>query len=154
VAERDDPWCMVQFGATSTRDRDDLEEVKRQLHDAIIEQLGDNRTGPVSWRWWPAPVGLRILDEREWTPNDGGLRRFLRTNPGGYLVLASAPSSHPEDTTPLDRAPCGCQWGTVDDAFIFEPCSTDCDLLEYVQAEATRTGKPLTTLDMRGGGRG
>lgn len=57
--------------------------------------------------------------------------------------------SQPDEVTPLDQAPCGCRFGQVDDAFIFEPCAMDCELLIYVQTQAAKANKPLRTIDMR-----
>lgn len=91
MADRlNDPWVRVSVGATSTRDKDDLAEVRQVLHDRLIEDLGEHRTGPVSWRWYPAPAGRRVAADLNLLTKK--LDRFLRTNPGGYLVIASAPS--------------------------------------------------------------
>lgn len=86
---------LMHFGATATRDRDDLASVKQQTHDNVIAQLGDARTGPVSWRIIPAPRAVRFLNDnrRHLGPVDD-LVRFLRRHPGGQLVIASAPYDH------------------------------------------------------------
>lgn len=42
-----------------------------------------------------------------------------------------------------DQLPCGCQMGTVDDAFVFRPCSLDCKYWLYAKAEGKRQGKPM-----------
>lgn len=89
-------WYRVAFGATATRDPGDLERVKKGLHDQVVADLGDDRVGPVRWQWWPAPTGLRILAQEDARPQGDpdhvrGLYRFLRRNPGGYLVVAAAP---------------------------------------------------------------
>lgn len=88
-----DPWLRVTFGATSTRSREDLEEVKQALHDKVIEDLGDDRLGPVTWRWWPAPHGIRVLRESGAAPAVAARRliRYLTAHPNGWLVMASAP---------------------------------------------------------------
>lgn len=31
-----------------------------------------------------------------------------------------------------EQAPCGCKWGTLNGAFVFEPCSETCDVYAYV----------------------
>lgn len=51
--------------------------------------------------------------------------------------------------TPMDRAPCGCQFGQSGDAFVYEPCSLDCDLYAFVCDESARQGKPIRTIDAR-----
>lgn len=43
----------------------------------------------------------------------------------------------------LERLPCGCEMGTVGDAFVMRPCSPDCKYWRYAKAEAERQGKPL-----------
>lgn len=54
-----------------------------------------------------------------------------------------------DPSTPLTEAPCGCRFGTVGDAFVFQPCSLTCDLLAYVKRETAAQGKTVTTLDLR-----
>lgn len=49
----------------------------------------------------------------------------------------------------MERLPCGCQFGVVNNAFVYEPCSLDCEWYKFVLAEAQRQGKPTTTLDLR-----
>jgi hypothetical protein len=154
MPDHHDPMYRVHFGATATRDADDLADAKQQLHDRVVDDLGDRRSGPVVWRWWPATDGVRVLDEHGWPAADGGLRQYLRDNPDGWLVVAGAPVSEGEAVTPMESAPCGCQWSSVGDDLMFEPCSTGCDLYRWVREEAARQRKPLTTLDLRGGGRG
>lgn len=43
----------------------------------------------------------------------------------------------------LKQLPCGCQMGTVDDAFVYRPCSPTCEYWLHVRQEAKRQGKPL-----------
>lgn len=90
MVDRHDPWVRVTVGATATRDKDDLAQVRQVLHDRLIEDLGEHRTGPVSWTWYPAPRGRDVARRLGMLRAD--LDRFLRANPGGYLVVASAPS--------------------------------------------------------------
>lgn len=53
-------------------------------------------------------------------------------------VLASVRSEPLEE-----RLPCGCEMGTVGDAFVMRPCSPDCKYWRYAMAEAERAGKPV-----------
>lgn len=86
-----EPIVRIQPGATGDRDEDALAHVRQQTHDWLIETCGDARVGPVEWRHWEAPRGIRVLhvfgldDDPEWRD----LIRFLRAHPGGMLVLAS-----------------------------------------------------------------
>lgn len=106
-----DDDILMHFGATATRDRDDLETVKQRTHDNVIAQLGDARTGPVSWRIIPAPRAVRFLhDNRHHLGPVDDLVRFLRANPGGQLVIASAPYAM-ERLTPAQRAEAHAQGG-------------------------------------------
>ncbi|HVM19029.1 MAG TPA: hypothetical protein VM307_03610 [Egibacteraceae bacterium] len=92
---RDDELLRFAFGATATRDKDDLAYVRQRLHDQVIADLGDNRAGGVTWRWWPALTGARMVVEHELIedcPQRRDLLTFLRANPGGYLVTAYAPA--------------------------------------------------------------
>lgn len=90
-----DLWHLVTFGAALTHG--DIDECKQRLHDFVIDSLGDHRTGPVWWSWWPARQGLQVLDEKGWTRNDRGLRSYLRRTPGSWLVMASAASDYDPD---------------------------------------------------------
>lgn len=49
----------------------------------------------------------------------------------------------------LDRLPCGCRMGTVNDVFVFEPCSLECKYARYAIAESQRQGKPVHVMDKR-----
>lgn len=44
---------------------------------------------------------------------------------------------------------CGCQGWTVDDVFMFEPCSDVCPAYVIFLETAEEEGKPVTTLDLR-----
>lgn len=91
----DDDWVRVAFGATGTRDKDDVALVRRQTHDQVIEDLGDARTGPVTWRQLTAPAGVDLLLENGYGDDAAyaQLIKYLRDNPGGWLVIASAPAN-------------------------------------------------------------
>jgi hypothetical protein len=41
---------------------------------------------------------------------------------------------------------CGCEMGTVDDAFVFRPCSLLCRWYVYFTAQAQAQGKPPQTM--------
>lgn len=49
----------------------------------------------------------------------------------------------------MQKLPCGCQFDNVGDAFVFEPCSLDCEYYLYVIEEGKRQGKDMTHLDAR-----
>lgn len=42
------------------------------------------------------------------------------------------------------KAPCGCGFGIVGDAFVIEPCSLSCDVCLYALSETQAQGKPVT----------
>lgn len=52
-------------------------------------------------------------------------------------ILASA------DIHKLDRLPCGCEMGVVNDAFVIRPCSPDCKYWRYAQQQAKAYDKPM-----------
>lgn len=56
-----------------------------------------------------------------------------------------------DEPNTMERLPCGCRHGTdeVTEAFIYEPCSMDCEFYLYVLEESKRQGKPTVTLDAR-----
>lgn len=41
-----------------------------------------------------------------------------------------------------EKLPCGCAMSTVDDAFVFEPCSLTCEYYLYVQQQMAAKGMP------------
>jgi hypothetical protein len=48
------------------------------------------------------------------------------------------------------EAPCGCKFYTVQDAFVTEPCSLDCELYLYTVEETKRQGKSVTHIHIDG----
>lgn len=52
----------------------------------------------------------------------------------------------PADAPGFDTLPCGCQMGTVGDAFVMQPCSPDCPYYCYAVAETKRQGKPVAAI--------
>lgn len=42
---------------------------------------------------------------------------------------------------------CGCKGYSVGDAFVFEPCSNDCQWAKFVEQEAARQGKPVEHIE-------
>ena len=55
----------------------------------------------------------------------------------------------PPPPEPLEELPCGCKMGSVGDAFVMQPCSTDCQYFRYAVAETKRQGKAVHTVDAR-----
>ena len=49
------------------------------------------------------------------------------------------------------RIDCGCEMGTVDDAFVYRPCSLLCRWYAYFTAQAREAGKPSMTMVDNGG---
>lgn len=47
---------------------------------------------------------------------------------------------------PLETLPCGCQMGTVNDAFVFRPHALDCTYYLYVLEQTAAQGKPTYTV--------
>jgi hypothetical protein len=41
------------------------------------------------------------------------------------------------------RLPCGCVMDTVGDAFVYQPCSLNCEYYLYVVQQSKKLGKPL-----------
>lgn len=53
----------------------------------------------------------------------------------------------------LTTAPCGCRFGSVDDVFVFNPCSETCNTYAYAVTESRKQGKAiLPRIDMSDGG--
>lgn len=80
----------------------DLEEAKTTVHDALVDQMGDSRVGPVEWRWWTGRAALSMVA----TLADGGsdrLRPLLvqigatLISEGGYLIVALAEGASVDD---------------------------------------------------------
>lgn len=74
----------------------DLEEAKKASHDALIEQMGDQRIGPVQWRWWTGDDAFAQLAVMRRGPLDPEQADYYRaigehlTKWGGYLIVAAA----------------------------------------------------------------
>ncbi len=50
----------------------------------------------------------------------------------------------PAGATDVLRAPCGCVFATLGDAFLVLPHSLRCEVYRYAVAESKRQGKPLS----------
>lgn len=46
-----------------------------------------------------------------------------------------------------DQAPCGCKWGTLNGAFVFEPCSETCDVYAYAVEQGRKMGRSIHQVD-------
>ena len=46
--------------------------------------------------------------------------------------------------------PCGCQFGSQGDAFIFVPHAFDCPYYQYFLEESARQAKPVVSIEMQG----
>lgn len=44
---------------------------------------------------------------------------------------------------PLQQLDCGCEIGTIDDAFVIRPCSLRCERYRYVIEEGRAQDKPI-----------
>lgn len=42
--------------------------------------------------------------------------------------------------------PCGCKIDTIEDTFVMEPCSPDCEYYLYAMAEIRRQAKPVRAI--------
>lgn len=42
--------------------------------------------------------------------------------------------------------PCGCVMDTVGDAFVYQPCSPDCQYYLYVQQQQKKKNMPISTI--------
>lgn len=110
-----DDDIRMAFGAVATRDRDDLKQVQHATHDNVIADTGPARTGPVSWRMVPAPRGVQfLLDNSTHLGPVDDLVRFLRANPGGLLVITTAPYDV-DLLTPQQRAEAEAAFTTQDE---------------------------------------
>lgn len=74
----------------------DLEDAKRQTHDAVIEMLGPARRGGVTWRISSGDQANAVLHDflEDATPEQANHYRRVRgmlREYGGYVVVASAP---------------------------------------------------------------
>lgn len=86
-----DYYC--RFAATRTTREDDIEEAKKATHDAVIEDLGDTRSGGVVWLIRKGDERFTTLDEIDDVQGpQGDLRAFMRRFPLGALVIAMAPA--------------------------------------------------------------
>lgn len=85
-------WCAKES---------DLPALRTQLHDRLIDKMGDRRDGAVSWQWWEGDEARRVLGKlfaATWDPTMstyyrrlGGLVRKY----GGILCVAMAPGKQP-----------------------------------------------------------
>lgn len=48
--------------------------------------------------------------------------------------------------SPLETLPCGCKMGVIGDAFVMEPCNSECDLYNYALERTARLGKPIRSM--------
>lgn len=86
-------WCANEL---------DLEETKTLVHDALIAQMGDARTGGVTWHIYDGTAAVGVICELLALPdNDESLAddylnvaQHLRDD-GGILVVATAPGVAP-----------------------------------------------------------
>lgn len=86
-----EPLLRLNFGATATQDEADLDTVRQATHDQLLADLGDTRRSGVTWHHYDAAAGLEVLDDVGITgPKADDLRAYLRDNPDGVLVIASA----------------------------------------------------------------
>jgi hypothetical protein len=75
---------------------DDLEEAKKATHDAVIEQMGDQRIGPVRWGWWTGAEARQQLAVMQRGPMDPQQADYYAqigahlTKWGGYFIVAMA----------------------------------------------------------------
>lgn len=78
---------------------DDLDEARAKLHDSLIAMMGDQRSGPVEWRWWEGQAAHRNLDrlaaaaasaDQPIRDHYRRVRAHLREW-GGIVVVAMAP---------------------------------------------------------------
>lgn len=90
---------------TTGPDHDEIEEAKKAAHDTLLELMGDNRAGPVTWKiLGPEPAHHRaeIMAEMELEEQVG---EWLAEHPDGLLVIAFAPAkgAPPSDLPPNHR---------------------------------------------------
>lgn len=105
----------MAFAAVATREPGDLKQAQQITHDNVIADLGPARTGPVSWRMVPALRGIDfLLDNRAHLGPTDDLVRFLRANPGGLLVITTAPYDL-DLLTPEQRAQAEAELATQDE---------------------------------------
>jgi len=85
----------ILFGATERDDADALAAVEAQLHDQLLAMLGTARRSGVTWSRMPADKAPGFLADafniglEQWAESRAMLE-YLRDNPGGWLVVASA----------------------------------------------------------------
>lgn len=91
-----DPDADYRIICAGTADADpaNIDEAKQATHDALIDDLGDRRLGPVFWRILPARQGIDHLRSLNWP--DTEIFRYLAKNPGGRLIIAGAQAILPE----------------------------------------------------------
>jgi hypothetical protein len=80
-------WCLTE---------DDLAEVRKGIHDALIKLMGDRRTGGVSWRQYTGSDATEVLVRLKEGAGRDELEHYRRCSAllreyGGWLVAASAP---------------------------------------------------------------
>jgi hypothetical protein len=95
-----DEWYGVQPAWAA--DHEALPEARQQAHDLLLEQMGERRTGPVTFRTYEGRSAHSVLDVLATKYGHEGmaadvirrLRAHLREY-GGFLVVATAPEVGP-----------------------------------------------------------
>ncbi len=98
-ARRRDEWHSIVVGWSA--DDEHLQEVQKGTHDAVIDLMGDERTGGVTWRIFrditAAGKALELLADGaspDLLHHYRTIRGLLREH-GGIMVMASAPGNRP-----------------------------------------------------------
>jgi len=93
-ADLDQNWAIVAGWCAG---EEELEKAKKLSHDAVIEQLGDRRTGGVQWNiTWGLEATERLNMLTRDTSDEIALSHYRRLRAlirehGGGIVIAMAP---------------------------------------------------------------
>lgn len=116
-------------------------------HENINGGAAVPQPGDVSLCWLCGSVAMYADGGQLRAPSEAELASILEDREVRRAIAACRDSYSPTQAVDklrgLDRLPCGCRIGTVEDAFVMEPCSPNCPYFQYTVDEARRQGKPI-----------